>query len=124
MLQQFTKRQLKEVKYQQDQKAMQELAKDDPDAIIVYLPKEEAIISNYYGDDFDYGFQTAQQFINWRLNDCLNGDLNALADEMGYDTISPNHQDFLADIREYHDNLEQFVLDSYSSERVGDLYDE
>lgn len=124
MLQKFTKRQLKEVKYQQDQKAMQELAKDDPDAIIVYLPKEEAIISSEYGADLDYGFQTAQQFINWRLNDCLKGNLNALADEMGYDTVSSNHQDFLADYQEYHDNLEQFVLDSYSSKRVGDLYDE
>lgn len=58
------------------------------------------------------------------MNDCLNGDLNALADEMGYDTTSPDHQDFLADVQEYHDDLEQFVLDSYSSERVGDLYDE
>lgn len=124
MLQQFTKQQLKEVKYQQDQKAMQELAKDDPDAIIVYLPKEEAIISSEYGDDFKYGFETAQQFINWRLNDCLKGDLNALADEMGYDTVNPNHQDFLADYKEYHNNLDQFVLDSYYSKRVGDLYNE
>ena len=48
MLQQFTKRQLKEVKYQQDQKAMQELAKDDPDAIIVYLPKEEENLNSIY----------------------------------------------------------------------------
>ncbi|MCT0164419.1 hypothetical protein EFM11_02470 [Lactobacillus helveticus] len=124
MLPQFTKRQLKEAKYQQDQKAMQELAKDDPDAIIVYLPKEEAIISSEYGDDLEYGFKTAQQFINWRLNDCLKGNLNALADEMGYDTVSSNHQDFLVDNREYHDNLEQFVLDSYSSQRIGNLYDD
>lgn len=45
MLQQFTKRQLKEVKYQQDQKAMQELAKNDPDAIIVYLPKKKQLLA-------------------------------------------------------------------------------
>lgn len=121
MLHTFTKDQLKEIKYQQDTQALKDLASEDPDAIIVYLPREEAIICDH-GDDFDYGFTSATEFINWRL-DCLDDDLNALADEMGYGEKSPDHKDFIYDLRSYGDDLEQLILDSYSSDRLGDLYD-
>ncbi|RVU69790.1 MULTISPECIES: hypothetical protein [Lactobacillus] len=122
MLQPLTKDQMKEVKYQQSAEAMRELALSDPDAIIVYLPNCEAIICED-GFDYDYGFESASEFLHWRLSE-HDYDLNALSDEMGYDTPSPNHGDFLDDYQEYADDLEEFILDRYSSDRLGDLYDE
>lgn len=119
----MTKDQLKEAKYIYDEWQLKDLAKDDPDALLVWEDsKNQAVISKY--DDTDNCYEDAVSFLQHRLA-VNNNDLNALANEMGYDGSKTRWKrpDLIADlINDNEDSLLQLVSEEYGGKRLGDIY--
>lgn len=110
--------------YSQEQinrkKELEELetqAENDPDTLVVYLPENREALIGKCADDFVNGFKSATDFMQWRLNH-YNGNLNQLANEMGYNTFSPDHFDFILDLSNYGDDLLEFIEDSYNCQKL------
>lgn len=115
--------QLKMIKYYHDQESMHQLAFEDPNALVIYIDGVEAVISEEFGDQLDYGFTSAFEFLKWRL--CKNdSDLNKLASELGYDKVGKvDRTDFIFDLIEYDESsLIDYIQDSYESMTAGDIY--
>jgi len=119
----MTKGQLKEAKYIYDEWQLKDLAKDDPDALLVWEDsKNQAVISKY--DDTDNCYEDAVSFLQHRLAVNKN-DLNALASEMGYDGSKTGWKrpDLIADlVDDNEDSLLQLVSEQYDGKRLGDIY--
>ena len=115
----YSQEQINEINRQNEIKELETLAENDPDTIVVYLPDNYEALIGKYADDFANGFKSAVDFLASRLN-YYNGDLNRLADELGYDDVSPDHFDLILDLSNYGDDLLNFIKDSYDSELLTD----
>ncbi|MGO5078608.1 hypothetical protein ACTQ4M_01160 [Lactobacillus amylovorus] len=113
----YSQEQLDEINRQNEIKELETLAENDPDTIVVYLPDNYEALIGKSADDFANGFKSAVDFLASRLN-YYNGDLNRLADELGYDDVSPNRFDFVLDLGNYGDDLLEFIKDSYQCETL------
>ncbi|CCI82016.1 hypothetical protein [Lactobacillus hominis] len=113
---QYAPFQMQEIKRQRNQDNFEKIKRSDPKAIVINIPPYQAIISQY-GDEFDYGFTSVNQFLKWRINQL--GSLDNLAQEMGYG--SSERVDFITDLTNYGDDLERFVIDCYNADRIEDL---
>lgn len=104
------------------QKEIQELeiqAENDPDTLVVQLPEGREALIGKSADDFVNGYKSAADFIKGRLNH-YDGDLNKLANEMGYSGIAPqpDHFDFVLDLITYNDDLLELIKDTYDQETL------
>lgn len=119
----LTDDQKKVIKFYHDQESMHQLAFEDPNALVIYIDGVEAVISKEFGDQLDYGFTTAFDFLKWRLGKNDNN-LNKLASELGYDKVGRvDRTDFIFDLIEYDENsLIDYIQDSYESMTAGDIY--
>lgn len=115
----YSQEQLDEINRQRELEELEKLAKNDPDTIVVYLPDNYEALIGKYADDYVNGFKSAVDFLASRFN-YYDGNLNKLADEMGYDDVSPNRFDFVLDLGNYGDDLLEFIKDSYDSELLTD----
>lgn len=115
----YSQEQINEINRQNEIKELETLAENDPDTIVVYLPDNSEALIGKSADDFANGFKSAVDFLASRLN-YYNGDLNRLADELGYDDVSPDHFDLILDLSNYGDDLLNFIKDSYDSELLTD----
>lgn len=113
----YSQEQINEINRQNEIKELETLAENDPDTIVVYLPDNYEALIGKSADDFANGFKSAVDFLASRLN-YYNGDLNRLADELGYDDVSPNRFDFVLDLGNYGDDLLEFIKDSYQCETL------
>lgn len=117
----YSQEQLDEINRQRELEELENLARNDPDTLVVYLPDNQEALIGKYADDFTNGYKSAAQFLKGRLNH-YNGDLNKLADEMDYNDVSPDHFDFILDLNNYEDLLE-LVKDSYDCETLTSYLD-
>lgn len=113
----YSQEQLDEINRQRELEELEKLAKNDPDTIVVYLPDNYEALIGKYADDYVNGFKSAVDFLASRFN-YYDGNLNKLADEMGYDDVSPNRFDFVLDLGNYGDDLLEFIKDSYQCETL------
>lgn len=113
----YSQEQLDEINRQRELEELGKLAKNDPDTIVVYLPDNYEALIGKYADDYVNGFKSAVDFLASRFN-YYDGNLNKLADEMGYDDVSPNRFDFVLDLGNYGDDLLEFIKDSYQCETL------
>lgn len=113
----YSQEQLDEINRQRELEELEKLVKNDPDTIVVYLPDNYEALIGKYADDYVNGFKSAVDFLASRFN-YYDGNLNKLADEMGYDDVSPNHFDFVLDLGNYGDDLLEFIKDSYHCETL------
>ena len=113
----YSQEQLDEINRQRELEELEKLAKNDPDTIVVYLPDNYEALIGKYADDYVNGFKSAVDFLASRFN-YYDGNLNKLADEMGYDDVSPNRFDFVLDLGNYGDDLLKFIKDSYQCETL------
>lgn len=113
----YSQEQLDEINRQRELEELEKLAKNDPDTIVVYLPDNYEALIGKYADDYVNGFKSAVDFLASRFN-YYDGNLNKLADEMGYDDVSPNRFDFVLDLGNYGDDLLEFIKDSYQCEAL------
>lgn len=108
----YNQEQLNEINRQRELKQLEDLAENDPDTLVVSLPNSQEALIGKCADDYLNGFKSAVDFLASRFN-YYDGNLNKLADEMGYNDVSPNHFDFVLDLGNYGDDLLQFIKDSY-----------
>lgn len=113
----YSQEQINEINRQKEIRELETLAENDPDTIVVYLPDNYEALIGKSADDFANGFKSAVDFLASRLN-YYNGDLNRLADELGYDDVSPDHFDLILDLSNYGDDLLNFIKDSYDCETL------
>lgn len=112
---QLNKNQLKILERSQRQEDLHKLAKQDSSALIIVIKNYPYIISEY-GNEYDYAFTSAWDFIKWRLDELKS--LDRLAYEMHYskeDLIT-----FITDITDYDydGELQQLLIDRYGAERI------
>lgn len=110
-----------EINRQKEIRKLETQAENDPDTLVVQLPKGRDALIGDSADDFVNGFNSATDFIQGRLN-YYKGDLNELANEMNYGgkLPKPSHFDFIVDLSSYGDDLLQFIKDSYQCELLTD----
>lgn len=113
----YSQEQLDEINRQRELEELEKLAKNDPDTLVVSLPNAQEALIGKYADDYVNGFKSAVDFLASRFN-YYDGNLNKLADEMGYDDVSPNRFDFVLDLGNYGDDLLEFIKDSYKCETL------
>lgn len=113
----YSQEQLDEINRQRELEELEKLAKNDPDTLVVSLPNAQEALIGKYADDYVNGFKSAVDFLASRFN-YYDGNLNKLADEMGYDDVSPNRFDFVLDLGNYGDDLLEFIKDSYQCETL------
>lgn len=113
----YNQEQLNEINRQRELKQLEDLAENDPDTLVVSLPDGQEALIGKFADYYLNGFKSAVDFLASRFN-YYDGNLNKLADEMGYDDVSPNHFDFVLDLGNYGDDLLEFIKDSYHCESL------
>lgn len=115
----YSQEKLDEINRQRELEELENLARNDPDTLVVTLPGGQEALIGRSADDYVNGFKSAADFFQGRLNQ-YDGDLNKLADEMNYDGIAPrpNHMDFVLDLGNYGDDLLEFIKDSYHCETL------
>ncbi|CAM2832892.1 hypothetical protein [Lactobacillus crispatus] len=113
--------QINEINRQKEIKELEIQAENDPDTLVVQLPEGREALIGDSADDFVNGYKSATDFIRGRLNH-YDGDLNQLANEMGYSGIAPksDHFDFVLDLSNYGNDLLELINDSYQSELLTD----
>lgn len=109
--------QINEINCKKELEELEIQAENDPDTLVVYLPDGIEALIGKSADDFVNGFKSAVDFLASRFN-YYDGDLNRLADELGYDDVSPNHFDFILDLSNYGDDLLKFIKDSYNCQKL------
>lgn len=96
---------------------IQELAKDDPDAILLH-DKNESVINTAYASDIDYGYANASDYLDAMLE--ANGNsLDKMADELGY--TNENKFDFILDLMAGDESMTDTLADIYDGEKLEDL---
>ncbi|CCI85314.1 hypothetical protein FC52_GL000883 [Lactobacillus pasteurii DSM 23907 = CRBIP 24.76] len=123
--------QSKEIKFYQDLDYLEILVHADPYALVVWVDDIEATISDCseLQNKDQYQFKSVYEFLEWRLSE-LNNDLNALADELGYNRAPGiiDRSDFIFDlIANSNDNFEEFkdwLAESYNCYRLEDRWDD
>ena len=115
----YSQEQINEINRQNEIKELETLAENDPDTLVVYLPDNQEALIGKYADDFTNGYKSAADFIRGRLNH-YDGDLNKLANEMGYSGIAPqpDHFDFVLDLITYNDDLLELIKGTYDQETL------
>ena len=115
----YSQEQLDEINRQRELEELENLARNDPDTLVVTLPGGQEALIGKYADDYANGYKSAADFFQGRLNH-YDGDLNELADEMNYDGVvpRPNHMDFILDLGNYGDDLLEFIENSYHCETL------
>lgn len=96
---------------------MRSLAKDDPDAILLY-DKTESIINTDYANDIDYAYDDAADYLRSRLK-ANAGSIDKLADELGY----RRKYDFIDDLMMGLDNMTDVLVDCYNGVKLSDLFE-
>lgn len=111
--------QINEINRQKEIRELEIQAENDPDTLVVQLPEGREALIGDSADDFVNGYKSAADFIKGRLN-YYNGDLNKLANEMGYSGIAPqpDHFDFVLDLITYNDDLLELIKDTYDQETL------
>lgn len=96
---------------------IQELAKDDPDAILLH-DKNESVINTAYASDIDCGYANASDYLDAMLE--ANGNsLDKMADELGY--TNENKFDFILDLMAGDESMTDTLADIYDGEKLEDL---
>ena len=109
--------QINEINRKKELEELETQAENDPDTLIIYLPDGYEALIGKSADDFVNGFKSAVDFLASRFN-YYDGDLNRLADELGYNDVSPNRFDFILDLSNYGDDLLEFIEDSYNCQKL------
>lgn len=104
--------QINEINRQKEIRKLETQAENDPDTLVVQLPDGREALIGASADDFENGYKSAADFIQGRLNH-YKGDLNKLANEMGYSGIAPypDHFDFVLDLNNYSNGLLELIKD-------------
>ena len=77
----YSQEQLDEINRQRELEELENLARNDPDTLVVTLPGGQEALIGKYPPDYVNGYKSAADFFQGRLNH-YDGDLNELADEM------------------------------------------
>lgn len=97
-------------------KELHEIAREDPDAILLHDP-EGSVITLVCGNDC---YKSSEDFLVHRLK-TLNGSLNKLCRKLDYDTCD-FFEILLLGIEDVE--IDELVIETYDGESLGDLYNE